>query len=229
MTSTRLKFSLAQGWTSGIEFAFENLVGSKKITRNNTLQLNQVHGCDVIDVESRFEANGDFITDGDAWFCSNKEILKDKKIAVRTADCAPIVQIDRETQCLALIHAGWRGLASGIHRTMFDRGLMNPQTTWVWLGPCLHGLNFEVSEDLWSQFENYAGDSSVFIPSENKSKKYFDVWKYLEKEYQSLGVELFYNVEVDTFEDKIFASHRRFLKQGIDNKELRNISWIKLV
>ena len=221
----RLEFNLEQGWSKGVSFAFENVITSAKLNLDNVIQLNQVHGSDFHEIG---HADKGEVAKADGFICRGKELLQGKKIAIRTADCAPLVYVDRESEALALVHAGWRGLAAGIHKKVFENKWMNPKSTWIWLGPCNTGITFEVGDDLIAQFPEYTTDSSVF---ENENgKKSFHTWKYLSKEFFKLGAEMFYNVEVNSFEDRTYASYRRYNELGLtkEAKEIRNFTWLSV-
>lgn len=239
MTAT-LEFDLGQKWAKGARVQFFNSQESAALKTssefNECYSLKQVHSKKLvpwskttpISTFQQTEADG-FIVRGNAFKESKKKIL------IRTADCAPLFFIDRETECLAAIHAGWSGLAKGIHRVPFEEGF-NPKTTWVWCGPCLNGESFEVGEDMWTQFpKDIQSDTEIFAnrsPSGNtpaSTKKYFYMWKYLELEFKKLGVELFYNVEVDTFSNTDFNSNRRWKKNAETGPLSHNYSAILFV
>ncbi|MBS1985816.1 MAG: polyphenol oxidase family protein [Bdellovibrionales bacterium] len=209
--------------------SFETVVSSAQIDLASTSHVKQVHGRKVLELESRHAQQTEALAEADGLMLRNGAILDyPKALAIKSADCAPLIYIDRERQHVAAIHAGWRGLAQGIHRVPFENGF-NPKTTWVWIGPCLNGHNFEVGEDLWAQFPRYCADATVFAPGAAVDKKYFFTWEYLRREFGELGVELIYNVEVDTFDARGFASFRRYKKQGGDPAKgvpRNNISWV---
>lgn len=154
------------------------------------LQVNQIHGTDIVSPETLpCEADGIFVS----W----KE--SDKPLAVKTADCLPIV-IEGENG-VVFVHAGWRGLALGIlDRPEID--MIRPQS--VFIGPSIHECCFEVSED----FQNNFPESPYF---NKKNDKYFfnlqaEAKRLLLSRYPSLNIQISL---VCTCCDQNFHSYRR--------------------
>jgi len=71
-------------------------------------------------------------------------------LAIRVADCLPILLADPSTGIIAAVHAGWRGTAKGIARhairAMLARGA-NQQRLLAWLGPCIGPCCFAIDAD----------------------------------------------------------------------------------
>jgi copper oxidase (laccase) domain-containing protein len=235
-----LEFDLGQKWAKGLRIHFCDAAESAQFKDSNDFQnsysLKQIHSKKLVNWSAstslekfrETEADG-FIARGEAY----KNSLK--KLVIRTADCCPLFYVDRENECAAAIHAGWRGLAQGIHLTPFKEGF-DPKNTWIWCGPCLNGDTFEVSEDMWSQFpKDIQNNSDIFAQKKSTGeaaatgKRFFDCWKYLSLEFKKLDVALFYNVEVDTFTDTSFNSYRRWRKDGNVAPTPHNYSWISFV
>jgi len=62
------------------------------------------------------------------------------RLAVRVADCGPLVlSADKEQSCLAVVHAGWRGVRDGIiaAAAAVVRRLSGGGNVVAWLGPCI--------------------------------------------------------------------------------------------
>jgi YfiH family protein len=70
-----------------------------------TTWLRQVHGATVVEVTEPGEHAG---AEADAAFTRRRGCT----LAVRTADCAPLVLVSESA--IAVVHAGWRGLADGV-------------------------------------------------------------------------------------------------------------------
>lgn len=223
-----LEFDLHQGWSRGLRLVFENAERSLAFNAKLALHVDQVHGdhihhlseADLKAASPIAKADGIFVQ-GDFFKSSKRPLL------IKTADCMPVFLIDRESQALAALHVGWRGLAQGIHTKLFRQGLMDPKTTWAWVGPSLGEENFEVREDMWSQFRE-AKDPQFFVPTPDPSVRKFNAWKFIETQLSALGVGLIYNVEEDTFSNTEYFSHRRSLKEGVERKG-NNYSWCQFI
>jgi YfiH family protein len=76
-------------------------------------------------------------------------------VALTTADCLPIIVAVASPQpAVALIHAGWRGLAAGVIENALA-ALVRPhgcelcdlQGAQAYIGPCIHAQDYEVGEE----------------------------------------------------------------------------------
>ncbi|MGE3609369.1 MAG: polyphenol oxidase family protein [Bacteriovoracaceae bacterium] len=104
------------------------------------LHVKQVHGIDIVSIET-------LPCDADGILVSWDEF--EKPLAIKTADCMPIV-IEGETG-VVFLHAGWRGLADGILQRA-EIKLISPLR--VLIGPSIHECCFEVSADFKKNFPN---------------------------------------------------------------------------
>lgn len=79
-------------------------------------------------------------------------------LAVKTADCLPVLIADPVTGVMAAVHAGWRGTQSIItERTVAnlrDRFGVRPETCLVSLGPSACADCYEVGDEVARQFSN---------------------------------------------------------------------------
>lgn len=137
------------------------------------LSVKQVHGVDIVGPET-------LPVDADGLVVSWEEFKK--PLAIKTADCLPIV-IEGETG-VVFLHAGWRGLAGGILKRP-EVHLVKPQR--VFIGPSIHKCCFEVSEDFKGNFPG----SPNFI--EREGKYFFD----LQQEARRLLREIYPNLLIE--------------------------------
>ena len=92
------------------------------------LWLKQVHGTNVVAAAA---AHIGVTADG-AWTDRPGVVC-----AVLTADCLPVFLCDRRGTKVALLHAGWRGLAAGVIEAGV-RALATPGAELLaWLGPAI--------------------------------------------------------------------------------------------
>lgn len=80
-------------------------------------------------------------------------------IAVLTADCLPIVlasgahqRFSIERKSIAVVHAGWRGLAAGVLQNAIDALGAKPGSIAAWLGPAIGPQHFEVGPEVREEF-----------------------------------------------------------------------------
>ncbi|MCH7959331.1 MAG: polyphenol oxidase family protein [Candidatus Hydrogenedentes bacterium] len=122
--------------------------------------LRQVHGTEVRIAEtmSRTIVDGDIalsdLTEGDAIVTGTPGL----PIAVRVADCVPILLFEPEKRVGAVVHAGWHGTFDGIVvetlRVLETRYGADPRRTHCLLGPSAGPCCYEVSKDLAKRFSD---------------------------------------------------------------------------
>lgn len=117
------------------------------------LMPGQVHGNHVVVVDA---ANVERLTaeppEADALITA----LRGLPLAILTADCLPIIVLDRRTPALAVVHAGWRGTVRSIlwktMLTMFDEFGTQSEDCLAAIGPAIAGPCYEVGEDVREAF-----------------------------------------------------------------------------
>ena len=78
-------------------------------------------------------------------------------LSIQTADCIPIYLYDIQNKNIGLIHAGWRGVASGIiENSIIELNKLesNPINVKVLLGPSIRKCCFEVGPEVATLFRN---------------------------------------------------------------------------
>ena len=117
--------------------------------------LDQVHGTSVVAAHQCVET-----ATADAVWTDKPNIA----CAVMTADCLPILLASTDGQCVAAVHAGWRGLAAGVIEAAVQ-SMPNRISGFVaWLGPAIGPQAFEVGQDVKSAFRaRYGHAIDVFF------------------------------------------------------------------
>ena len=77
-------------------------------------------------------------------------------LGIRTADCLPLLLLDREQRAVAAVHAGWRGSASqiavrAVERMAADFG-SRPEQLEALIGPCIGSDRYEVGPEVAEHF-----------------------------------------------------------------------------
>ncbi|MBX7113011.1 MAG: peptidoglycan editing factor PgeF [Myxococcaceae bacterium] len=88
----------------------------------------------------------------------------DHAVAVKTADCVPLLMVDPVGQRVAAVHAGWRGVYSAVAAHSIEalaKVGTSPGDLWVAVGPCIQVCCYEVSTELAAQFTGIFGGTVV--------------------------------------------------------------------
>ena len=105
--------------------------------------LQQVHSTKVVDAAA---ASGTPQADA-AYACQPGVVC-----TVLTADCLPLLLCDRAGECVAAVHAGWRGLAAGVIEAAV-LALQRPGADLLaWLGPAISPAVYQVGEEVRDTF-----------------------------------------------------------------------------
>jgi YfiH family protein len=124
---------------------------SEALGVTQVVTLNQVHGCDVITVR-REHGLVPGRSEGDALVSNNPHIA----VAVRAADCVPLLMADARSGAVAAVHAGWRGTAAGaavaaVGALTREFGT-KPDDLVVAIGPSIGPCCYEVGSELVDAF-----------------------------------------------------------------------------
>lgn len=87
-------------------------------------------------------------------------------LIIQTADCLPVFAIDADNKIAGLAHCGWRGLRAGLAGNLITQMISSgadPNNIQVWLGPCIHAANYEVSRELVEDFRQAFPNAPVAI------------------------------------------------------------------
>ena len=77
--------------------------------------------------------------------------------SIKVADCLPIYFVNNVSKTLGLLHAGWRGLSSGIIKKYLDmanKEIHNHLNTYALIGPSIQDCCFRVQEDVINHFDS---------------------------------------------------------------------------
>ena len=110
--------------------------------------LHQIHSAICIAVRGRTGV----VVNGDALLENTPGHL----IAVKTADCVPILLVDEEHRAVAAVHAGWRGTVAGIAgiavQAMGREFGSDPLRVHAAIGPCIGKCCYEVGAEVAARF-----------------------------------------------------------------------------
>ena len=163
--------------------------------------LQQVHGTTALDAAN---IQGEPIAD--AAFTRARRVV----CTVQTADCLPILLCDLAGTVVASVHAGWRGLASGVIERTVEATRCPASTLMGWLGPAIGPSAFEVGPDVLEAFARTDSQaSSAFVPL-REGRYLADLFALARRRLVALGVGQVFGGGFCTYSDASrFFSHRR--------------------
>ena len=109
--------------------------------------LNQTHSNNVVHADHYKHP-----TPADASFTQTPGLV----LAIMTGDCLPIVLFHPKPHTLAVIHAGWRGLANGLIEKTIAQMPKPHHDIYAWLGPCISQEAYPVGDECiqaWTDHE----------------------------------------------------------------------------
>jgi hypothetical protein len=116
----------------------------------DTVTLNQVHGRGVVVVRAGTPAPPR--QDADALVADDPRLA----VAVRAADCVPLLLADEKTGAVAAVHAGWRGTAAGASVAALEaltrEFRSHPADVVVAIGPSIGACCYQVGSELVDAF-----------------------------------------------------------------------------
>ena len=177
------------------------------------LWLEQLHGCDVVEVESG-------ISGADA---STTEI-PEQVCVVMTADCLPLLICNRAGTRVAAVHAGWRGLADGVIEAAIERFSEDGNELLAWLGPAIGPDRFEVGDDVRERFLGLnPADESAFAVADS-GKWFADIYALAHSRLEAKNIGYVGGGDCCTVSDsERFFSYRR---DGITGR-MASLIWIE--
>ena len=112
----------------------------------------QVHGAHIVEIAAGDDVEATAAEQADGLFTSAAAVA----VAVRTADCAPILLAVDDGSAVAAVHAGWRGAAggaiSGGVAALCARANVVPDRIVAAVGPCIGREAFEVGPEVVEAF-----------------------------------------------------------------------------
>lgn len=179
--------------------------------------LQQVHGTGVLDASRAGTAQR---PEADATWTSSPGIV----CAVLTADCLPVVIAEPAGAAVAVVHAGWRGLAAGVIEATVAALPVEANRLQAWLGPAIGPRAFEVGPEVRSAFvEVHPAAADAFRPGEG-DRWWADLYRLARQRLTSLGVIRVSGGEHCTLtEPRDYFSYRR---DGPGTGRMATLAWI---
>ena len=199
------------------------------VKANDLIFLTQTHSnkCFTLDREKIYKKRDSIptILNGDS-VVSN---IKGKVLCVITADCVPILLLDKKTNIAGAVHSGWKGALNRIVENtldVFENLGSNRKDIVASIGPAISQSVYEVQSDFVSEFRKQNPSHTQFFKfGENTT---FNLPGFVLSKLKNLGIENIEELSKCTFinKEKFFSYRRSTIQGNIENG--RQISAIKV-
>lgn len=193
---------------ANIHANFGIVLGEIGCVGREVVQVHQIHGNALHRVRagrSAHETLSDTKADG---------LITDdpnRILAVRVADCAPVLLASRDGRVVAAVHAGWRGVVAGIAQAAVDALRQDgAEDVIAAIGPCLSVEHFEIGLEVAAEFERVFGAGTPHLRPGAPGKAMLDMKGALRAQLLAAGA-----IGVDVLsrcthgDHELFFSHRR--------------------
>lgn len=206
---------------ANIEANWQRLLDAIGANGRRVVEIHQVHGPTVVVVRRGEAAHEGPSPKADALVTDDPGVV----VAVRVADCAPVLLASDDGRVVGAVHAGWRGVIAGVLpnavRAMLKLSPVHvPAQIAAVIGPCIEAASFEVGDEVVADFQRvfphhwreivHAPGAITTPRGEANTKHHVDIKAALRIQLETLGVARVDVVPGCTFCDRErFFSHRR--------------------
>jgi YfiH family protein len=176
------------------------------------LSVKQVHGTDALVLDRPVTGSDRFEGGWDALVTDQPGVT----VAVRTADCVPVLVYDRGRRAVAAIHAGWRGALAGIVpktiHLMLSRFAIAETDLRVSIGPSAGPCCYEVDDAVLTPLRSSWSDWPSLLRDDRGTKARLDLKALVRRQTAQIGIrpEHMTSVNLCTIcHGDLFYSYRR--------------------
>lgn len=159
-------------------------------SRSWLLSVKQVHGTEALVVDRPVAETDRFSGGWDALVTDQPGVT----VAVRTADCVPVLVYDRRRRAVAAIHVGWRGAVAGIVpktiELMASRFDVAAGDFRVSIGPSAGPCCYEVDEAVLTPLRTGIAGWEKVVHDDRGAKARLDLKKLVRLQLEQIGLEV---------------------------------------
>lgn len=178
--------------------------------------LRQVHGTHVAVVDRPLPDD----PEADAAVTRTAEVV----LAIKTADCLPVLFCAGDGSEIAAAHAGWRGLSAGVLENTLA-AMQAPRANIIaWLGPAIAARSYEVGDEVRDAFLSHDPAAEAAFAATRPGHWLCDLYALARQRLQAAGVTRISGDGFDTFTDPRLHSYRR---DGACSGRMASLLWIQ--
>ncbi|MDH4262683.1 MAG: polyphenol oxidase family protein [Spirochaetia bacterium] len=177
--------------------------------------LKQVHGNCTVNACT----NDNELAEADSFFTTDDN----NALAIKTADCIPILFFNSRDMFLGAIHSGWRGLELEILKSALNKALLtkkNKINDLIFIiGPHIYKENYETDSEVYNKFPQVYSDQIA-----SSTKRNLNLKKILENQFINCGIQKSQTIWLN---HNTFGSHQFFSHRSKDKGRNFNIIFFK--
>jgi YfiH family protein len=147
------------------------------VAEDDLIVVDQVHGREVVEVASARDAAS---AQADALVTSSRDLA----LAILVADCVPVLLVDPARGRLAVAHAGWRGLVSGVLGSVLSH-FERPADLHALIGPAIGAQRYQVGPEVAAHFTSVPGA----VRHDRGDRSLLDLTRVVEYQLRGAGVD----------------------------------------
>ena len=180
------------------------------------LFLDQVHGSKLVKVNKKHTSLSSL--EADALLTAESNMA----LAIKSADCLPLILCSKKRNEIAAVHVGWKGLQKGIIENTMNSFKSDSDSIEAWIAPCISRNNYEVGRDVYDLFTHSDAESKKsFIAKEEKEKWLFGLKEECIRRLLKYDVNIISNRFCTYENNNLFYSYRR----GGESSRMITLVW----
>jgi len=166
---------LIHGFSFRLNDKEKQFYNALNIFKERVLSIKQIHSSHILIIEKKIDLDSLNDFRGDAIITNQINL----PIAVRTADCIPIIIFDPKKKIIAIVHAGRKGTLLKITKKVIKKLKeffgANPSDVLVGLGPSIKACCYEVGENVIEVFKKEFIHFKRYIKGSDNNKFFLDL------------------------------------------------------